>query len=77
VVAEPLKKKGEVPCAFVELKDGGSATESELIEHCRARLAHYKAPRRVVFGPLRVDWVSAGAAVWPLGPRNRLGARQV
>ena len=28
------------------------ATESELIEHCRARLAHYKAPRRVVFGVL-------------------------
>ena len=37
----------------------------------------HHAPRRVVFGPLRVDWVSAGAAVWPLGPRNRLGARQV
>jgi fatty-acyl-CoA synthase len=52
VVAKPDAKWGEVPCAFVELKDGGNATESEMIEHCRARLAHYKAPRQVVFGPL-------------------------
>lgn len=43
---------GEVPCAFVELKDSAWATETEIIEHCRGRLAHFKAPKRVVFGPL-------------------------
>jgi fatty-acyl-CoA synthase len=52
VVAQPDPKWGETPCAFVELKPGASATEAELIEHCRANLAHYKAPRAVVFGPL-------------------------
>jgi fatty-acyl-CoA synthase len=52
VVAKPDPKWGEVPCAFVELKDGAHATEAELIAHCRDRLAHYKAPRKVVFAPL-------------------------
>jgi fatty-acyl-CoA synthase len=52
VVAQPDPKWGEVPCAFVELKEDARATEAELIEHCRARLAHFKAPKRVVFGTL-------------------------
>ena len=52
VVAKPDPKWGEVPCAFLELKDGAQTTESEIIAHCRSRLAHYKAPRHVVFGPL-------------------------
>jgi len=52
VVARPDPKWGETPCAFVELKPGAQATERELIEHCRASLAHYKAPKTVVFGPL-------------------------
>jgi fatty-acyl-CoA synthase len=52
VVAEPHEKWGEAPCAFVELKPNASVTECELIEHCRSLLAHFKAPRRIVFGPL-------------------------
>jgi fatty-acyl-CoA synthase len=52
VVAAPDPKWGEVPCAFVELKEGAQASEAELIAHCRGRLAHFKAPKRVVFGPL-------------------------
>ncbi len=52
VVAQPDAKWGESPCAFVELKPGAGATEGELIEHCRAQMAHFKAPRAVVFGPL-------------------------
>ena len=52
VVAQPDQTWGETPCAFVELKAGAEATESEIIEHCRSRLAHFKAPRTVVFGPL-------------------------
>jgi fatty-acyl-CoA synthase len=52
VVAQPDAKWGETPCAFVELKEGARATEEELIEFCRARMARFKAPRSVVFGPL-------------------------
>ena len=52
VVAKPDPKWGETPCAFVELKPGGAATEAEIVEHCRAHLARFKVPRTVVFGPL-------------------------
>jgi len=52
VVARPDPKWGETPCAFVELRPDAVATESDIIEHCRAGLAHFKAPRAVVFGPL-------------------------
>jgi fatty-acyl-CoA synthase len=36
----------------VELKPGADVTEAELIEYCRARLPHFKAPRTVVFAEL-------------------------
>ncbi|MEO8756022.1 MAG: AMP-binding protein [Casimicrobiaceae bacterium] len=52
VVAASDEKWGEVPVAFVTLKKGAVATDTELIEHVRSRLAHFKAPKRVVFGPL-------------------------
>jgi fatty-acyl-CoA synthase len=52
VVAQPDPKWGETPCAFIELKEGASATVEEIIEFCRARMARFKAPKSVVFGPL-------------------------
>ena len=52
VVARPDPKWGETPCAFVALKPGVAADEAEIIAFCRERIAHYKAPRTVVFGPL-------------------------
>jgi fatty-acyl-CoA synthase len=52
VVARPDERWGETPCAFVTLKEGATATEEELIEHCRRELAHFKAPKTIVFGPL-------------------------
>src|SRR5512141_2493046 len=52
VVAQPDPKWGETPCAFIELKPGATASEAELIEHCRQALARFKAPKKVVFGDL-------------------------
>jgi fatty-acyl-CoA synthase len=52
VVARPDDKWGETPCAFVEMKPGASASEEELVAWCRARLAHYKCPRHVVFAEI-------------------------
>lgn len=49
VIPVPDEKWGEVPKAFVTLKPGEETSEAELIEFCRARLAHYKAPRSVEF----------------------------
>src|SRR5574343_1033329 len=47
VVAKPDEKWGETPCAFTELKTGAQVTAEEIIQHCRAHLAHFKAPRAV------------------------------
>ncbi len=52
VVARPDPQWGEVPCAFVELREGATVTESDLIAFARARLAGFKTPKSVVFGPL-------------------------
>jgi fatty-acyl-CoA synthase len=53
VVARPDEKWGEVPCAFVTLKSGAPAIAAEeIISFCRERLAHFKCPRTVLFGPL-------------------------
>jgi fatty-acyl-CoA synthase len=52
VVARPDEKWGEVPCAFITLREGASVTEEEIIAFCRENLAHFKAPKAVVFGPL-------------------------
>ncbi len=53
VVARPDQKWGETPCAFVTLKtDAGAVSEAEIIAFCRDNMAHFKAPKSVVFGPL-------------------------
>ncbi|WP_031337968.1 acyl-CoA synthetase [Rhodopseudomonas sp. B29] len=52
VVAKPDPKWGEVPCAFVELKDGASATEAEIIAYCREHLPGFKTPKTIVFSSI-------------------------
>ena len=52
VVAKPDERWGETPCAFVTLKQGAAAEAGDIITFCRNHMAHYKAPRHVVFGPL-------------------------
>jgi fatty-acyl-CoA synthase len=52
VVGIPHPHWGERPKAFVTLNEGTSATAEEIIAFCRERLAHYKCPDAVEFGPL-------------------------
>ncbi|UWQ94672.1 AMP-binding protein [Rhodobacteraceae bacterium M385] len=52
VVAKPDDTWGETPCAFIELKDGATATEAEVIAFARERLAGFKTPKNVVFTEL-------------------------
>lgn len=52
VVARPDEKWGETPCAFVNLRPGASVTEAEIIQFCRDNMAHFKAPKTVIFGEL-------------------------
>ncbi len=52
VVAQPDAKWGETPCAFVELKPGAAVGEDELRDFCRAHLAAFKLPKRIVFREL-------------------------
>nr|WP_312324853.1 acyl-CoA synthetase [Acinetobacter oleivorans] len=48
VVAKPDARWQEVPCAFIELKMGATATPEEIIEHCQKELARFKVPKDVV-----------------------------
>ncbi len=52
VVASPDEKWGEVPCAFVETREGAQVSAVELRAHCRAHLAGFKVPKKFVFGPV-------------------------
>jgi fatty-acyl-CoA synthase len=49
VIGVPSEKWGETIKALVVLAEGSSATEEELIKHCKGRLAGYKAPTSVEF----------------------------
>ena len=48
VVAKNDDKWGEVPCAFIEVREGAVPTEADIIEHCRAHLARFKVPKQVI-----------------------------
>lgn len=53
VVARPDAKWGETACAFIELKPGSTKPEdAEVLAFCKARLARFKVPKTLVFGPL-------------------------
>jgi fatty-acyl-CoA synthase len=52
VIGIPHPHWGERPKAFVTLNDGAAATPEEIIAFCRERLARYKCPDAITFGPL-------------------------
>ena len=52
VIGIPHPHWGERPKAFVTLSEGAAADAGEIIAFCRERLAHYKCPDSIEFGPL-------------------------
>ncbi|MDN2565337.1 acyl-CoA synthetase [Aquibium sp. A9E412] len=52
VVARADERWGETPVAYVELKPGSSASEAEIVAHCRSLLARFKCPRHVIFAEI-------------------------
>lgn len=71
VVGMPDPKLVEVPAAFVELHDNATATEEELIEHCRGRIASFKVPRRIRFIAAE-DWPMSATKIQRFALRERL-----
>ncbi|CAL5324197.1 unnamed protein product [Camellia sinensis] len=55
VVGMPSDCLGEMPCAFVRLKEGFSTSEKEIVEFCGDRLPHYMVPQSVIFGDLPIN----------------------
>jgi fatty-acyl-CoA synthase len=53
VIARSDEKWGEIPCAFITLKDNAKGVdEKDIIDYCRDNMAHFKAPKMVIFGSL-------------------------
>ncbi|MGH3318746.1 MAG: AMP-binding protein [Streptosporangiaceae bacterium] len=52
VVARPDPHWGEVPVAYVTVRESTAVTERDLIDHVRGLLARFKAPKAIVFGAL-------------------------
>jgi len=81
VVGIPHKYWGERPKAFVTPNEGASATAEEIIAFCRERLAHYKCPDAIEFGPLpktstgKVQKFVLRDREWA-GQEQRIGAAQ-
>jgi fatty-acyl-CoA synthase len=69
VVSLPDDRYSEVPAAFVELTEGQSASEQELIEHCKGRIASFKIPRHVRFV---ADWPMSTSKIQKFRLRERL-----
>lgn len=52
VAAKDDEKWGETPCAFVQLMNGATLSEQDIINYCREQMAHFKCPTKVVFREL-------------------------
>ena len=60
VVSAPDERYVEVPAAFIQLKPGTEATEEEIIEFCKGKIATYRIPRYVRFVD---DWPMSGTKI--------------
>ena len=68
VTGYPSKKKGEVVMAVIELMEGQTATEEEIIQHCKGKIAGYSVPTYVSF--VKGD-------EWPRTATGKVPRRQV
>ncbi len=66
VIGQPDPSRGEVVVAFVTLREGKSATEIEVRDFCRDRIAGYKQPRKVII-----------AEDFPRGPTGKILKREL
>ncbi len=79
MIAIPHERWGERPKAFVTLNAGAGADADEIIGFCRQRLAHYKCPDAIEFGPLpktstgKVQKFALREREWT-GHKTRVGA---
>jgi fatty-acyl-CoA synthase len=71
VVAAPDARLGEVACAFVELQDGATASEADLIEHCLGTISTFKVPRYVRFVSA---WPMSGTKIQKFRLREMIAA---
>ena len=60
VVAAPDERYVEVPAAYIQLKPDTQATEEEIIDFCRGKIATYRVPRYVRFVE---DWPMSGTKI--------------
>lgn len=70
VVGAPDDRLAEVVAAYVELNPGKSATEAELIAHCRGKVASFKLPRYVRFIS---DWPMSTSKIQKFRLRQMIG----
>jgi fatty-acyl-CoA synthase len=71
VVAAPDAKYGEVAAAFLQLKQGASVTEEDIIGYCRGQIAGYKVPRHVRFVD---EWPMSGTKIQKFVLREAIAA---
>ena len=50
VVGKKDEKWGEIPCAFITLKNNSSITEQQIIDFCSSNMAKFKIPKKIIFG---------------------------
>jgi fatty-acyl-CoA synthase len=73
VVAAPDARYGEVPAAFLELKQEGSIDEQGVVEFCLDRIATYKVPRYVRF-VRQGEWPMSGTKIQKFVLRERISS---
>jgi fatty-acyl-CoA synthase len=71
VVGVPDARYLEVPAAFVQLRQGATATEAELVDFCRGQIATFKVPRYVRFVD---EWPMSGTKIQKFRLREQLVA---
>ena len=77
VVARPDTRWGETPCAFVCLTPGRVLTEPQVIEFCRQHLAHFKLPKKIIFGELPKTSYRESAEIQTQGNGRKHGERVI